>query len=153
MPSSSRRNSSFSLENILLFLVIDLVSTATDMWSLGTLVYVLLSGTNPFLAETNQQIIENIMNAEFTFDEEAFREISLEAMDFVDRLLVKERKSRMTASEALQHPWLKQKTEKVSTKVIRTLKHRRYYHTLIDLCVQNSFPRILATLIIILYVL
>lgn len=122
----------------------DVVSTATDMWSLGTLVYVLLSGINPFLAETNQQMIENIMNAEYTFDEEAFKEISLEAMDFVDRLLVKERKSRMTASEALQHPWLKQKIERVSTKVIRTLKHRRYYHTLIkkDLNMVVSAARI-----------
>lgn len=122
----------------------DVVSTATDMWSLGTLVYVLLSGINPFLAETNQQVIENIMNAEYTFDEEAFQEISLEAMDFVDRLLVKERKSRMTASEALQHPWLKQKTERVSTKVIRTLKHRRYYHTLVkkDLNMVVSAARI-----------
>lgn len=122
----------------------DVVSTATDMWSLGTLVYVLLSGINPFLAETNQQVIENIMNAEYTFDEEAFQEISTEAMDFVDRLLVKERKSRMTASEALQHPWLKQKIERVSTKVIRTLKHRRYYHTLIkkDLNLVVSAARI-----------
>lgn len=122
----------------------DVVSTATDMWSLGTLVYVLLSGINPFLAETNQQMIENIINAEYTFDEEAFKDISLEAMDFVDRLLVKDRKSRMTASEALQHPWLKQKIEKVSTKVIRTLKHRRYYHTLIkkDLNMVVSAARI-----------
>lgn len=122
----------------------DVVSTATDMWSLGTLVYVLLSGINPFLAETNQQMIENIMNAEYTFDEEAFKDISLEAMDFVDRLLVKERKSRMTASEALQHPWLKQRIDRVSTKVIRTLKHRRYYHTLIkkDLNMVVSAARI-----------
>lgn len=109
----------------------DLVNAATDMWSLGTLVYVLLSGLNPFIAETNQQTIENIINAEYNFDEEAFKDISIEALDFVDRLLVKERKARMTASEALEHTWLKQRTEKTSTKVIKTLKHRRYYQTLV----------------------
>lgn len=109
----------------------DLVSTATDMWSLGTLVYILLSGINPFAAETNQQVIENIINAEYNFEDEAFKDISLEAMDFIDRLLVKERKSRMTAAEALEHSWLKQKTEKISTKVIKTLRHRRYYQSLI----------------------
>lgn len=109
----------------------DLVSTATDMWSLGTLVYVLLSGLNPFIAETNQQTIENIISAEYNFDDEAFNDISIEAMDFIDRLLVKERKGRMTAAEALEHTWLKQRTEKTSTKVIRTLRHRRYYQSLV----------------------
>uniref|UniRef100_A0A8D0FQF5 Protein kinase domain-containing protein n=1 Tax=Strix occidentalis caurina TaxID=311401 RepID=A0A8D0FQF5_STROC len=81
----------------------DLVSTATDMWSVGALTYILLSGINPFIAETNQQIIENILNAEYNFDDEAFKDISIEAMDFVDRLLVKERRARMTAAEALNH--------------------------------------------------
>uniref|UniRef100_A0A8C8R923 Protein kinase domain-containing protein n=1 Tax=Pelusios castaneus TaxID=367368 RepID=A0A8C8R923_9SAUR len=94
----------------------DVVSTATDMWSLGVLVYILLSGINPFIAETYQQTIENIISAEYNFDDEAFKDISTEAMDFIDRLLVKERKGRMTAIEALNHPWLKQKTEKISTK-------------------------------------
>lgn len=109
----------------------DLVSTATDMWSVGTLVYILLTGLNPFAAETNQLIIENIANAEYNFDDEAFKDVSLEALDFIDRLLVKERKSRMTAAEALEHSWLKLKTEKQSTKVIKTLRHRRYYQSLI----------------------
>uniref|UniRef100_A0A493TQ39 Protein kinase domain-containing protein n=1 Tax=Anas platyrhynchos platyrhynchos TaxID=8840 RepID=A0A493TQ39_ANAPP len=109
----------------------DLVSTATDMWSVGALTYILLSGINPFIAETNQQVIENILNAEYSFDDEAFKDISIEAMDFIDRLLVKERKARMTAAEALNHVWLKQQTEKTSTKAIKTLRHRRYYQTLV----------------------
>uniref|UniRef100_A0A8C4XP45 Protein kinase domain-containing protein n=1 Tax=Falco tinnunculus TaxID=100819 RepID=A0A8C4XP45_FALTI len=109
----------------------DLVSTATDMWSVGALTYILLSGINPFIAETNQQVIENILNAEYNFDDEAFKDISIEAMDFIDRLLVKERKARMTAAEALNHVWLKQQTEKTSTKAIKTLRHRRYYQTLV----------------------
>uniref|UniRef100_A0A8C0VNL1 Protein kinase domain-containing protein n=1 Tax=Cyanistes caeruleus TaxID=156563 RepID=A0A8C0VNL1_CYACU len=109
----------------------DLVSTATDMWSVGALTYILLSGLNPFIAETNQQVIENILNAEYSFEDEAFKDISIEAMDFIDRLLVKERKSRMTATEALNHVWLKQQTEKTSTKTIKTLRHRRYYQTLV----------------------
>uniref|UniRef100_A0A8C3G2F3 Protein kinase domain-containing protein n=1 Tax=Cyclopterus lumpus TaxID=8103 RepID=A0A8C3G2F3_CYCLU len=102
----------------------DMVTTATDMWSVGVLAYVLLSGLNPFGAESITQMIENISNCEYIFDSEAFKDISLEAMDFVDRLLVKDRKLRMTAHEALEHPWLKMKIEHVSSKVIRTLRHR-----------------------------
>ncbi|KAL4656699.1 titin-like, partial [Arapaima gigas] len=109
----------------------DVVSTVTDMWSVGVLAYVLLSGLNPFTAENTQKMIERICNVDYTFDAEAFSDISLEAMDFIDRLLTKERKHRMTAAEALEHPWLKMKTEQFSTKVIKTLRHRRYYHTLV----------------------
>uniref|UniRef100_A0A3Q2V558 Protein kinase domain-containing protein n=1 Tax=Haplochromis burtoni TaxID=8153 RepID=A0A3Q2V558_HAPBU len=79
----------------------DLVTTATDMWSVGVMAYVLLSGLNPFAAESTTKMIENITNCEYVFDSEAFKDISLEAMDFVDRLLVKDRKLRMTAHEAL----------------------------------------------------
>lgn len=109
----------------------DLVTTATDMWSVGVMAYVLLSGLNPFAAESTTKMIENISNCEYVFDSEAFKDISLEAMDFVDRLLVKDRKLRMTAHEALEHPWLKMKIEHVSNKIIRTLRHRRYYQTLV----------------------
>uniref|UniRef100_A0A3Q3DIR1 Protein kinase domain-containing protein n=1 Tax=Hippocampus comes TaxID=109280 RepID=A0A3Q3DIR1_HIPCM len=94
----------------------DLVTTATDMWSVGVLAYVLLSGLNPFAAESVTQTIENITACEYVFDSDAFRDISMEAMDFVDRLLVKDRKLRMTAQEALEHPWLKMKIEHVSRK-------------------------------------
>lgn len=109
----------------------DLVSTATDMWSVGVLAYVLLSGLNPFAAESTTKMIENISSCEYVFDREAFKDISLEAMDFIDRLLVKDKKFRMTAHEALEHPWLKMKIEHVSKKVIKTLRHRRYYQTLV----------------------
>uniref|UniRef100_A0A3P9KQY2 Protein kinase domain-containing protein n=1 Tax=Oryzias latipes TaxID=8090 RepID=A0A3P9KQY2_ORYLA len=108
----------------------DLVTTATDMWSVGVMAYVLLSGLNPFAAESMTKTIENISNCEYVFDSEAFKDISLEAMDFIDRLLVKDRKLRMTAHEALEHPWLKMKIEHVSNKAIRTLRHRRYYQSL-----------------------
>uniref|UniRef100_A0A3B3I779 Protein kinase domain-containing protein n=1 Tax=Oryzias latipes TaxID=8090 RepID=A0A3B3I779_ORYLA len=109
----------------------DLVTTATDMWSVGVMAYVLLSGLNPFAAESMTKTIENISNCEYVFDSEAFKDISLEAMDFIDRLLVKDRKLRMTAHKALEHPWLKMKIEHVSNKAIRTLRHRRYYQSLV----------------------
>uniref|UniRef100_A0A8C6NPC9 Protein kinase domain-containing protein n=1 Tax=Nothobranchius furzeri TaxID=105023 RepID=A0A8C6NPC9_NOTFU len=108
----------------------DLVTTATDMWSVGVMAYVLLSGLNPFVAESTTKMIENISTCEYVFDAEAFKDISLEAMDFIDRLLVKDRKLRMTAHEALEHPWLKMKIEQVSNSAIKTLRHRRYYQSL-----------------------
>lgn len=109
----------------------DMVSTVTDMWSVGVLAYVLLSGLNPFTAETNQQMIDNISGATYSYDDESFKQVSVEALDFTDRLMTKERKHRMTAAEAMKHPWLTKPTEEISARVIPTNRHKRYYQTML----------------------
>lgn len=109
----------------------DMVSSVTDMWSVGVLAYVLLSGLNPFTAETNQQMIDNISNAAYSYDDESFKQVSVEALDFTDRLMTKERKHRMTAAEALAHPWLAKPAEEISTRAIPTGRHKRYYQTMV----------------------
>uniref|UniRef100_A0A3B4WMI0 Protein kinase domain-containing protein n=1 Tax=Seriola lalandi dorsalis TaxID=1841481 RepID=A0A3B4WMI0_SERLL len=108
----------------------DMVSTVTDMWSVGVLAYVLLSGLNPFTAETNQQMIDNISNAAYSYDDESFMQFSVEALDFTDRLMTKDRKHRMTAAEALVHPWLTKPVEEISNRAIPTGRHKRYYQTM-----------------------
>lgn len=105
----------------------DMVSTVTDMWSVGVLAYVLLSGLNPFSAETNQQMIDNISNAAYSYEDESFKHVSVESLDFTDRCITKERKHRMTSAEALEHPWLTRPTEEISTRAIPTNRHKRYY--------------------------
>uniref|UniRef100_A0A3Q1GHI7 Protein kinase domain-containing protein n=1 Tax=Acanthochromis polyacanthus TaxID=80966 RepID=A0A3Q1GHI7_9TELE len=109
----------------------DMVSTVTDMWSVGVLAYVLLSGLNPFTAETNQQMIDNISNAAYSYDDESFKQVSVEALDFTDRLMTKERKHRMKAAEALAHPWLTKSTEELSARSIPSGRHKRYYQTMV----------------------
>lgn len=109
----------------------DMVSTVTDMWSVGVLTYVLLSGLNPFSAETNQQMIDNISNAAYSYEDESFKQVSVESLDFTDRLITKERKHRMTAAEALEHPWLTRPTEEISTRAIPTSRHKRYYQMMV----------------------
>lgn len=109
----------------------DMVSTVTDMWSVGVLTYVLLSGLNPFEAETNQQMIDNISNAAYGYDDESFKQVSVEALDFTDRLMTKERKHRMTAAEALVHPWLTKPTEEISARAISISRHKRYYQAMV----------------------
>ncbi|KAJ8012934.1 hypothetical protein DPEC_G00048040 [Dallia pectoralis] len=108
----------------------DMVSTVTDMWSVGVLVYVLLSGLNPFTAETHQQTIDNISNAEYSYDDETFKVPTVEALDFINRLLTKERKHRMSAAQALEHPWLKMPAEELSATAISTTRHKRYYQAM-----------------------
>ena len=88
------------------------LSTACDMWSVGVITYGLLVYRLPFSDETSEQItMMNIIKAKSIFPKSWFKSVSPEAIDFMKKLLLKEPKSRMTAEEALNHPWLKVKDQ------------------------------------------
>ncbi|XP_076326837.1 serine/threonine-protein kinase 17B-like isoform X2 [Tachypleus tridentatus] len=83
------------------------ISLATDMWSIGVLAYVLLSGHTPFGGETKQETFWNITSGILEFPEEIFCGVSNDAKDFIQRLLITEPNERMTAKESLCHSWIK----------------------------------------------
>ena len=66
------------------------LSLNTDLWSIGVITYIMLSGLSPFLGDTQQQTYENIVAVDYTFDEEGFENSSYLAKDFIQKLLVKE---------------------------------------------------------------
>ncbi|XP_027145652.1 myosin light chain kinase 2, skeletal/cardiac muscle isoform X2 [Larimichthys crocea] len=84
----------------------EFVSFPTDMWSLGVITYMLLSGLSPFLGDDDNETLNNILACQWNFEEEEFTDISDEAKDFITRLLVKSKSWRMSATESLRHPWL-----------------------------------------------
>ncbi|KFV51509.1 Death-associated protein kinase 2, partial [Gavia stellata] len=79
---------------------------AADMWSIGVITYILLSGASPFLGETKQETLANITAVNYEFDEEFFSNTSDLAKDFIRKLLVKDTRKRLTIQEALSHPWI-----------------------------------------------
>ncbi|XP_008301306.1 myosin light chain kinase 3 isoform X2 [Stegastes partitus] len=84
----------------------DFVSFNTDMWSLGVITYMLLSGLCPFLGDDDNETLNNILACQWNFDEQEFVDTSEEAKDFIRRLLIVNKSWRMGASESLRHPWL-----------------------------------------------
>lgn len=110
----------------------DKISYGTDMWSIGVICYVLLSGLSPFMGDNDSQTYNNITKAEFDFDDESFEDISGEAKDFISKLLVKDLNQRMLANQCLSHPWLDKEVipapakENVDDKVINTKNLRRF---------------------------
>ncbi|XP_007444014.1 myosin light chain kinase 3 [Python bivittatus] len=84
----------------------DFVSFPTDMWSVGIIAYMLVSGLSPFLGETDAETMNYIVNCSWDFDAEAFEQVSEEAKDFVSRLLIKEKSGRISAANCLKHEWL-----------------------------------------------
>ncbi|XP_029731948.1 death-associated protein kinase related isoform X3 [Aedes albopictus] len=87
------------------------ISFATDMWSVGVIAYVLVSGLSPFAGEDDIQTMANITIGRYDFLDEAFDTVSEEAIDFINRCLVKEQKERITAEQALKHKWIKRKPQ------------------------------------------
>lgn len=84
----------------------DIVSLATDMWSVGVICYVLLSGMSPFMGDNDMETMANVTRATYDFDDEAFEPISDLAKDFIAKLLVRDQSERLTPSQCLKHPWL-----------------------------------------------
>ncbi len=89
----------------------------TDMWSIGVLAYVLLSGLSPFSGHNDVETLKNVKNCLWDFDQESFKNISEEGKDFIRKLLIRNTTKRMTVHEALLHPWLKQEAPETTAQI------------------------------------
>ena len=84
------------------------VGLAADMWSVGVITYLLLSGISPFRGETDRDTLRRVQAGQINFDPDAFSKVSDEAKDFIAKLLVFTAYGRLNVQQALEHAWLKQ---------------------------------------------
>jgi len=102
------------------------ISYPSDMWSVGVICYVLISGLSPFMGDNDNETFVNITKAEFDFEDDAFADISDLAKGFITALLVKKKENRLLASDCLQHPWLTQCERSMNHRVIPTDKLKKF---------------------------
>uniref|UniRef100_A0A3P8Z265 Striated muscle enriched protein kinase b n=1 Tax=Esox lucius TaxID=8010 RepID=A0A3P8Z265_ESOLU len=123
------------------------ISKATDIWPIGVITYLCLTGVSPFAGENDRCTVLNIRNQNVAFEENMFTDLSREAWGFVIKLLVADR-LRPNSTECLRHPWFKTITNKsVSTAMLKqVLSRRRWQRSLISYkskMVMRSIPELL----------
>ncbi|XP_042314697.1 LOW QUALITY PROTEIN: striated muscle preferentially expressed protein kinase [Sceloporus undulatus] len=82
------------------------VSSVTDVWPVGVITYLCLTGISPFVGENDKTTLMNIRNYNVAFEENMFTGLTREAKGFVIKVLVNDR-LRPNAEQTLEHPWFK----------------------------------------------
>lgn len=102
-------------------------SIEADVWSIGVISYILLCGSRPFWARTESGIFRAVLKAHPSFEEVPWPTLSSEAKDFVKRLLNKDPRKRMTAAQALSHPWIRNTNGVKVPLDVSILRHMKGY--------------------------
>ncbi|XP_077011349.1 striated muscle preferentially expressed protein kinase isoform X7 [Tamandua tetradactyla] len=102
------------------------VSGVTDIWPVGVVAFLCLTGISPFVGENDRTTLMNIRNYNVAFEETTFLSLSREARGFLIKVLVQDR-LRPTVEETLEHPWFKTEAKgaEVSTDHLKLFLSRR----------------------------
>lgn len=82
------------------------ITTATDLWSVGVIAYMLVTGESPFAGDDKQETYLNVSQINVDYSRDAFSRVSELAVDFIRKLLVKAPEDRPSAAECMSHPWM-----------------------------------------------
>lgn len=86
-----------------------------DLWSCGVIMYVLLCGYPPFYAENDADVLALVRRGQFSFSQNDWANVSNDAKDLITNLLKLQPQERMSAKEALNHIWIREKAPRAQS--------------------------------------
>jgi calcium-dependent protein kinase len=103
-------------------------SYATDTWSIGVILYVMMTGAYPFPGKDQTEVFERIKLGVYDVKLLERQKCSTEVKDLIKKLLVLNQKSRLPIEEALLHPWFEmhrdaQVVQNIDDGIIASLKN------------------------------
>uniref|UniRef100_A0A673MJJ5 Serine/threonine-protein kinase n=1 Tax=Sinocyclocheilus rhinocerous TaxID=307959 RepID=A0A673MJJ5_9TELE len=95
-----------------------------DMWSVGVIVYVSLSGTFPF--NEDEDIHDQIQNAAFMYPPNPWKTVTPQAIDLINNLLQVKMRKRYSVDKSLSHPWLQDYQMWLDLRTLECKMQERY---------------------------
>uniref|UniRef100_A0A6I8QLS1 calcium/calmodulin-dependent protein kinase n=1 Tax=Xenopus tropicalis TaxID=8364 RepID=A0A6I8QLS1_XENTR len=90
-----------------------------DMWACGVILYILLVGYPPFWDEDQHRLYQQIKAGAYDFPSPEWDTVTPEAKDLINKMLTINPAKRITAAEALRHPWICQRS------TVASMMHRQ----------------------------
>ncbi len=90
----------------------------SDIWSVGVIMHVLLSGRPPFEGTCDDEITKKVRVGTYDLNIEELSKVSKDAKDLLKRMLTYDQEDRISADEALRHPWIKKVQEVVKKEIV-----------------------------------
>uniref|UniRef100_A0A668T6I2 calcium/calmodulin-dependent protein kinase n=1 Tax=Oreochromis aureus TaxID=47969 RepID=A0A668T6I2_OREAU len=90
-----------------------------DMWACGVILYILLVGYPPFWDEDQHRLYQQIKAGAYDFPSPEWDTVTPEAKDLINKMLTINPSKRITAAEALKHPWICQRS------TVASMMHRQ----------------------------
>jgi len=119
-----------------------------DLWSAGVILYMFIVGHAPFDGKTDKAIMEQVKKGNFLRNEDRWLNASKEVKDLINKLLIYEPEKRLTAMEALKHPWFKVTKSNMLYNNISKEEVLNYIQNLLSYKIKSKFEELVLAYIV-----